>query len=421
MNPGHVEAMPKLNSAARNFQTAIVISDYGKVIGGREKVAIDSAAGLAEAGVEVVFFCAVGPLDPRIEAAGIRSICLDLPDVREDVPTLGAALRSLWNADAERQLRALLDEYDPARTIIHAHSHIRHLSSAIGPVITSPGRRHVYTMHEYFLTCPNGGFFNHSRQELCYLRPMGPACLLTNCDRQNYLHKLYRVSRHTVAKARGGIPNDIRNIIYISNKQKEKVGPLFPAETKLHSVPNPITLTKTARVTAEENQNFVFVGRIVAEKGVTELAEVSLKSDLPVVYVGDGPATDEVRSINPDVRITGWISEEEVLEELRKARCLIFPSKWLECQPLTPFKAMAMGVPVICYDVSSATECITSGFNGEIVATESGAKGLLRSMEKYSDSDFTKTQSQNAYESYWSNPLTLEKHLDRLMDIYEDI
>lgn len=50
----------------------VIVSDFGSVNGGAAKVAIESARGLAEAGVEIVFACAIGPVSDRLDHPLIR-------------------------------------------------------------------------------------------------------------------------------------------------------------------------------------------------------------------------------------------------------------------------------------------------------------------------------------------------------------
>ena len=54
-----------MESPAR-ISNVVVINDYAHVNGGAASVAIDSALGLAGAGLRVYFISVVGPLDARL-------------------------------------------------------------------------------------------------------------------------------------------------------------------------------------------------------------------------------------------------------------------------------------------------------------------------------------------------------------------
>lgn len=410
-----------MTSSARNFDAVVIVCDKGGYFGGREKVAIDSAVLLAKTGIQVVFFCATGPVEPRLGEAGVRTVCLNLPELNPPRPSLGAVSRNIWNAGVARRFKRLLDDHDPQRTIVHLHSYRQLLTAPLASVATADGRRCVYTMHDYFLFCPNGGFFNYQKERECHLKPMGPACLATHCDRRSYLHKLYRIAQQTVIRTGERLPRNLRNIIYLSRKQKEKVADYLHADTRLFSVPNLIPVARGERVRAEQNRNFISIGRMSEEKGLADLAEASRRGKLPVVCVGDGRIRDRVRAINPDIFITGWVSEERVETWLHQARCLVFPSKWMEGQPLVVLQALARGVPVICYDASCAVDCVTDGVDGDIVPVSEGVEGLLQAMRKYAAPELVEARSRNAYKKYWANPLTPERHLERLLQVYQSV
>lgn len=63
------------------MKTIVVCYDCGYVNGGAAKVAILGALGLAARGYRVIYFAPVGPMDERLTAAGIETICLDQQDL----------------------------------------------------------------------------------------------------------------------------------------------------------------------------------------------------------------------------------------------------------------------------------------------------------------------------------------------------
>ncbi|WP_099909498.1 glycosyltransferase family 4 protein [Puniceibacterium antarcticum] len=408
-------------TATTTTNTVIVIHDYGNVRGGQEKVAVDSALGLAETGLEVVFFCAVSPVDPRLEPSGVRVVCLEIPDLKSNPSAVDAARKGIWNAETAQRLTVLLEEYDPATTVIHVHGWTKALSASIGSVITAPGRRHVYTMHEYFLACPNGGFFNYQTNEICKLRAMGASCIATNCDQRSYPQKLFRVARQSVAMSKGKLPKNLRNVIYISNLQKEVMSPYLSKETSIHYVPNPISISKAPRIEAEKNKHIVFVGRLEPVKGALDLARAAAEVNLPIVFVGDGIEADLIREICPDATITGWVAPDQVYDYIRSARCLAFPSHWYECQPLVPYEALAFGVPVISYDISAARECVIPEVNGDIVSYEDRSAEFTPCLRQYEDDSVVEQRSRGAYNTYWETPLSVEKHVKALLDVYQNV
>ncbi|MES0826116.1 glycosyltransferase family 4 protein [Ruegeria sp. SCP11] len=398
----------------------VLVMDYGDIRGGLEKVCIESALALREAGKEVVFFCGVAPVDLRLEQAGISVTCLGVQDIGSDSSKLRAAATGLWNKAAARELdRVIRDTDDLSTTVVHVHGWTKSLSSAIGPVVTAPDVRHVFTIHEYFFACPNGGFYDYQSNEICRSPALGSGCLTTNCDVRHPAHKAYRVLRQAVQKGRGGLPARVKNIIYISELQKEVMQPYFPASTAFRQVANPAVSQKRAPVQVAENKDFYFVGRLVETKGALEFALAARDAGIPAVFVGDGPLRGAIEAANPSATILGWQNPNEVMEHLHRARALVFPSKWYECQPLVPIEAQALGIPVICGDWCASRESVAHEETGLHIRSLDEKGGFQDALARLSSAEYAARLGQTAYDRYWSDPLTMERHLDRLLSVYE--
>jgi len=119
------------------------------------------------------------------------------------------------------------------------------------------------------------------------------------------------------------------------------------------------------------------IGRLHEQKGhlvlLDALAELQ-RRQIPceLVLAGDGPlrATLEAKiaelGLGDRIRITGWISEQQVVEELTAARALVLPS-FGEGLPVVIMEAMAMGRPVISTFIAGIPELVKPGVNGWLV------------------------------------------------------
>jgi glycosyltransferase involved in cell wall biosynthesis len=94
--------------------------------------------------------------------------------------------------------------------------------------------------------------------------------------------------------------------------------------------------------------------------------------DFELVIVGDGPMRGEIERLIEEldlqgrVRITGYLSNQGVLQELLAARALTLPS-FAEGLPGVFFEALALGRPVISTYIAAHPELIESGVNGWLV------------------------------------------------------
>ncbi|SLN26814.1 GDP-mannose-dependent alpha-mannosyltransferase [Falsiruegeria litorea R37] len=391
-------------------QNVLIVSDFANVNGGQAKVAIDSALLLAQAGVQVVFFAASGKADPKLSHDNIRTVCLGQHTLADNPSRLNAMTTGLWNRAGLRALKLEVAKLDPARTVIHCHGWAKALSPSIGRVLALGRLPVLYTMHEYFLACPNGGFYDYRQQEICKRRPLSLSCLSVNCDARHGSHKVWRVARSALARGPGHIPRGLTDVAYISQTQLHAMRPSLPDSTRLHSLPNPVEVGGP-KVDATQNKAFVFVGRFSPEKGALQFAKAAQVAGVEAVFVGDGPDAHDIRNANPDARITGWLDNVQVQAELGLARALVFPSQWYECQPLVPIEALLRGVPVVCGGWTAAAEVVQDGVNGVVHQT--------RTVETLAESLRRVQQISHFDSDELAQDVSPVRHVSRLIEIYD--
>lgn len=127
---------------------------------------------------------------------------------------------------------------------------------------------------------------------------------------------------------------------------------------------------------AEDDFVFVFIGRIVTDKGMTELChamqEISVgHPQAKLLLIGkmeDGDAIpDDVRQYflrSENVKYVGV--QTDVRPYLLSADALVFPS-YREGFPNVPMEAGSMGIPCIVTDINGSNEIIRDGLNGKII------------------------------------------------------
>lgn len=396
----------------------VIICDYAHVAGGLEKVAIDSASGLARRGFSVDFFAAVGPIDSALVESGVNVRLLGQPDVMSASSLLRFGAQWFWNAEAARALGAHLATCDPAETIVHVHGWSKALSPSIGEALRHAGLPVVHTLHDYYLACPNGGFYDFGKARNCDYEAMSPGCIAHNCDSRGYHRKLMRVFRHAVMLYASRLHESARHVITISKLQREVMTPYLPKDATCYDVSNPIDVSDLGPKGDAPLGDFVFVGRLSPEKGARYFAQAAAMAGVRPVFVGDGPERQALRKAFPQARLLGWRSAGEVRELLRSARALVFPSIWFEGQPLSIYEALALGTPVIVSDLCAGREAVAHGETG-LWFKSADARALSDAMRRLCDDETARRMGAAAYERYWANPLTLDRHLDRIAEVYQ--
>jgi glycosyltransferase involved in cell wall biosynthesis len=402
---------------ANDSLVIVICLDHASVTGGQAKVAFDSAVGLKAAGHRPIIFAAAGPVDPPLRDSGVEIVCLGQTDLLGASSKLQGAIQGVWNFPAERALAKLLATLPRGRTIVHVHGWAKALSPSIARPIAASGLPAIYTIHEYFLFCPNGGFYNYGTHDLCKLKPLGASCLVTNCDSISYARKVWRSARLMVAHSVARLPAIFTDFVCISNVQREIVAPYLSQGIRTHLISNPIATENHGPKVDPTAGELIFVGRVSPEKGPFLFAEAARIAGIVPTFVGDGPAAQQLRERYPEAKILGWQQPDAAREKLRTARALVFPSLWYEGQPLTVLEAKAAGTPVIVSDICAGRESIVDGQMG--LWFRSGDAGdLARALKTMQDDATVVRMSNAAYADYWRDPPTLTRHVERLEIAY---
>jgi glycosyltransferase involved in cell wall biosynthesis len=405
----------------RTLDTVVIIIDHGHVNGGSAKVAIESAIGLANRGQRVIFFCAAGPVDSRLERSVDRVVCLGQRDILTNPSRLDAVRNGLWNSVAGRSLAELLSTLPADRTVIHVHGWTKALSPAIFSVIKKSQIPSVITFHDYFYACPNGAFYLYQKDALCTLKPMSAACLLTSCDSRKPSHKFFRVARQLIQTEIGGMREAFGNIVFVSELSRSLLSPYCAKTLHSHVITNPVNVEPNDPARPERNSSFVAVGRSSAEKGCLHFAEAARRADIDPCFVGDGPQRTLLEQRYPKVSVSGWVAPEAVCHAIRAARAVVFPSLWYETHGLAVAEALGNGIPVIVSDSNAAAEQVEDGENG-LLYPRGDVESLAESLRKVAENDALVIRlGRKAHSMFWQAPPTLEVHVNALTRLYKSM
>ncbi len=134
---------------------------------------------------------------------------------------------------------------------------------------------------------------------------------------------------------------------------------------------------------------FIFVGRLVADKGINELVAAftnsSIHTQSTLLLVGDfeeqldplQPHTKKLINSHPKIIATGWQDDVRLFFALSDA--LVFPS-YREGFPNVVLQAGAMELPAIVSNINGCNEIITHKQNGLVIPVKDIAK-LQQAME----------------------------------------
>lgn len=266
-----------------------------------------------------------------------------------------------------RAVARLVREFHPR--VAHVHNTLPLISPSIYKPLNRAGVKVIQWLHNYRLVCPAGTLY----------RDGAPCTLCTEGDFQHAIKyrcwsesafatkALVRMLR-THRRARTWLDcvdlfvalNAFQKQILVANAglpdSKVIVQPNFSDAPVLESVPPPA-----------EDGEFLFAGRLTAEKGVpTLLRALESLRGVPIAIAGDGPLSDAVERACASTghEYLGQLDRSALRRRMESARALLFTSEWPEGCPSVILEAFSCGKPVIASSVPGATELVQEGRTG---------------------------------------------------------
>lgn len=324
----------------------VIVSDDAVESGGAAGIALASARLLSARGIPVTILNGSSDPDDIGRKLGVGVISLKSPHLMEGGRG-PAAIRGIYNGAGFRFVRDWIAANDTPDTIYHLHNWHKVLSASVFSALDRVADRLFISAHDYFLVCPNGGQFHYPKGSVCELRPMSPACVLSNCDRRHYGHKLWRVARQGVRERLLDLGRTPATVLAVHEGMLPYLtrGGVAPGSVRV--LRNPVVPWRDRRVVAERNRDVFFVGRLEKDKGVDVVAEAARKAGATLRVIGDGPLRDQLRREHPEAELLGWRPRAEIAGLIASARFLVVPTRWRETFGLVTLEALTSGVPVL--------------------------------------------------------------------------
>ena len=399
------------------IRNVIVACDYAYIEGGAARVAVQTAVELSKrSNLKVYFFAGCGEPCQELVQGSVQVISLGMYDLLGNPSKLDAMKKGIYNRKAGKLLEDLLNTLKENETIIHVHTWTKVLSSAIFAIADKKNIPVFLTVHDYFLTCPNGGCYDYVKNEICERKPMSFNCVVCNCDSRHYYYKVWRCMRQF---RQNRVMRNCKNIryIFISEFEKKQLVRRFGEPKWQFMLKNPSTFSERKRVLAEKNEIYLYIGRVSEEKGVPLFCEAVENAGVKAVVVGDGGLKKDLEKKYPDITFTGWLEKAQIDQWIEKSRCLIFPSRWYEGSPLTVPEVQAYGIPCIVTDCSAAVDNIVTEKNGLIVKAD--GKEMCSAIAKMANDEIVAKMSYNTFELFDEKSYSNDVYIKNLLQIYE--
>ena len=280
----------------------------------------------------------------------------------DKVSPIKMSLNTLWNKEAAERVRQKIKEI--GADVVHVNNFFPSLSPSIHWAAKKSGAAVVQTLHNFRLGCLNGAFYRD-----------GATCLdcLGKAPIPGIIHKCYRDSLPASAtvfgmleihRALGTWDKAVDAFIALTDTSRELLIRVGLPASRLHTKPG--MLYPDYGVGTGDGGFCLFVGRFTVEKGVATLLQAwASDSELPdLVLVGSGPLEDKVREAagtDSRIRLMGHMPKAEVIELMKHASMLVFPSQWMENCPAVLSESMSVGTPVVASSLGSTHDILSTG------------------------------------------------------------
>lgn len=216
------------------------------------------------------------------------------------------------------------------------------------------------------------------------------------------------------------MPKGVAAFIAVSRFSRGILVPHLPKRVQIFQIGNPIDVPRRTPVEVDRNGEFVMVARLSPEKGGKLFAEAARQCQAQATFVGDGSMRQEIAAEYPAAKITGWVGKSRATEYVRRARALVFPSLCYEAQPLAILEAAAQGIPAVVSDGCAGAESIVHGVTG-LLFKQGDARSLGHALRVLQEDNLARRLGRAAYDRYWADPPTIDRHVSQLENVYETV
>lgn len=278
-------------------------------------------------------------------------------------------LRRLYPVEAAitvasgRGQKPQLGDFEP--DIIHIHNLFPNygkswIKGASAPVVTS--------VHNYRPLCAAGTLYRDGG--LC------TQCSDSNSSLPAILNGCYRGRAQTIPVALGqkfGREDALRYadaVIVLSDQMRAMYAKSGVPVSRMHSLPNFLPQTLDGGVGAGAGDYWLYAGRFSEEKGILEL--LRRWPDGPkLVLVGSGELDSQVRALaTSSVSVVGAVDRPRLLELMREAKGIVFPSRCFEGFPLIYAEALSAGTPILTWAPNVVSTLVRDEGTGMVAGSE---------------------------------------------------
>ncbi len=406
------------------------INNYHYPRGGSETVYYNTGHLLESHGHEVFCFSSYSNSDEKYlyQTDRTKTCLVPRPDFKNSKGII-SKLCNFKNFLSSCTNAKILEDFIKVNRPDVAHLHIFYgvLSNSILKVLKKYSIPTVMSVHEFHMLCPVYTCLDKKMSicEKCHGKNFY-RCILKNCSTGGFLKSVTLASECYHRNMFINYLKYINHFIMVSNFI-EKKHILFNQEFAKKStvIHNFVDQQSQQPITKEKNIDFIYFGRLSAEKGLfTLLKAFEERPQYMLHIVGGGPIEASLKEYIATKKLTNVIMEgyrigQDLISSIESSKCAIVPSEWYENNPLSVIEALGMGIPVIGSDIGGIPELIIDKKNGYI-CSPGDHTSIVSALDKLMGLTPESYQKMSVEATkFVQDNLSKQVHYTKLMKVYE--
>lgn len=401
----------------------LLINRSHSIIGGAERVYLNTGTLLEEMGHEVQYFSVVEK--DTLPTTYLKYFIKTTNKREADFFTkLKGAKDYVYNQKAYLSLSKLIEECKP--DIAHIHLFCGGLSSSILKALKKYNVPIVHTVHDYRLLCPANVFLN-SNNEICEkcINKSYIQCSLKTCVDGNFFFSTM-ASLETYLRKYIINPIDyVDHFIFVSRfSQMKHIEFDQRFKYKSSHLFNFTEFPAANELEKSYNSYYLYFGRLSKEKGIKTLLKAAESTGITLKIVGTGPLFDEISDYSKthtNIHVLGHQLGESLKTLINRASFIVVPSEWYENNPMTVIEAFALGKPVIGARIGGIPEIISDNETGFLFESRN-SDDLISSIQKAKELNINEyNQMSSKARLFAENKFSTDTHYQRLIQIYNQV
>ncbi|MFZ0803668.1 MAG: glycosyltransferase [Terriglobales bacterium] len=337
------------------------------------------------------------------------------------VQHLKLAPRVIWSSESRQEFSQVLRRSQP--DVVHVHNTFMVISPSIYSACREQRIPVVQSLHNYRLLCPQASFFRDGKPCHDCASHLGHS-VLHACYRGSRMHTATVAAMIAWHRAAGTYSMLVDRYIALTEFSRSTFvdGGFDPA--KITVKPNFVDPDPGERL--NDGSYALFVGRISPEKGLRTLLAAwrQLPEPIPLRLAGTGPMAAELSAaateLGPQVQYLGQLPLDQLMQVMRGARFLIFPSELYENFPLTLAESYACGVPVIASELGAMKEIVKHESTGLLFRPGDAADLAAKVRYAWAHRELMQKLGRQARKEY-ETKYTAERNYRMLRSIYDGV